>query len=82
MNTLGDLREFYNSKLLPELTDLEQKRIKIVKKLTSVGISIASVILVVVAYYFNQIDAKENLIVVPLILGGLIFSGFYYHYTK
>jgi len=73
MKTLTELKQYYESDLLPDLKVLETRRLQIVRKLMYVGLAlgiIAAIVIIAILSY-----ARGNLIALlfPLIGGGAIF---------
>ncbi len=81
MKTLEDLKNLYDTTLLPELEILEQKRKEIANKLTYIGLGIGVVSIIISAIFFNSVPEKVILLVFPCI-GILIFLVIYHFSTK
>ena len=81
MKTIDDLREFYNTTLVPDLQVLEKERKKIVNKLLISGIIIAAVALVIIAVLFRSVETPP-LFMFTLFIGGGIWAVIYYLSTR
>ena len=72
MKTLEDLREFYNTTLLADLEELEQKRKKVVQKLIYLIITIVCVVGICFFLWIGNFNTSIAVIFVPLVLCSII----------
>ena len=75
MKSLDELKSFYDTHLLADLQVLEGQRKGVVKKVTTIGIAVA-VILVLVLFIMGQAIAQNPMFLLfPLVIGGIIIGG-------
>jgi len=72
VKTLEDLREFYNTTLLADLEELEQKRKKVVQKLIYLIITIVCVVGICFFLWIGNFNTSIAVIFVPLVLCSII----------
>ncbi|MHC4624930.1 MAG: DUF3137 domain-containing protein, partial [Planctomycetota bacterium] len=74
MKTPEDLRQFYNTALLPDLNALEIRRKAIVQKLTCVGAAVAGVALIVFFFMARGGIPLFPGLLFPLVIGAVLFA--------
>jgi len=72
VKTLEDLRDFYNTTLLADLQNLEQKRKKLVQKLIYLIITIVCVVGICFFLWLRNFNTSIAVIFVPLVLCSII----------
>jgi len=82
MKTLEDLMNFYQTDLSTDLMALEQKRLKIVRKLISVGITPLCVIGIAVFYLLRTPYSDPIIIIVAIVLSVMITVFAYSYLSK
>jgi hypothetical protein len=75
MKSLDELQSFYDTHLLGDLRALEGQRKGVVKKITTIGIVVVA-ILVIVLFFMGQAVAQNPMFLLfPLVIGGIIIVG-------
>jgi len=82
MNTLEDLKHFYDTDLSADLKVLEQKRKKVLRKLTFVGVVLLCMVGVVVFIVLMNPHIDRGIIIVPVVLSLIIAAVAYFFIGK
>ena len=82
MKTLKDLKNLYGTTLLPDLEVLEGERRKIAKKLIGIGLGVLGTVILIIAFFFNQVNDKMALFIFPGVIGMIVFGSIYQFLTK
>ena len=82
MKTIQDLYKYYNDVLMADIEVLEESRKKVASKLYTVGIILVSIALLVAGVLYSSTSSPMHSILIPLVVGGVIFGLFYGYYTK
>ena len=82
MKTLQEIKQFYESELLADLTALDQKRRKVLQKLTYVGITLLCMVGIIVFIVLRNPHAYRGIIIVPVVLSLIIAAIAYFFIGK
>ena len=72
MKTLQEIKQFYESELLADLKLLEQKRLKVSKKLTFVGTALLCMVGISAFFVLRNPNTDRNIIIVPIVISIII----------
>ena len=72
MKTLQEIKQFHESELLADLKLLEQKRLKVSKKLTFVGIALLCMVGISAFFVLRNPDIDLGVIIVPIVISIII----------
>lgn len=72
MKTLEDLKRFYDTYLSADLKVLEQKRRKVARRLTFVGITLLCIVGIIAFLVLRSPDINRGVIIVPIVISMII----------